>query len=101
MIRNWDKNQLVAALAPLVMPLIRDRCQISTPIPGNYVHAKVTIRHGTDYVTLTPEQYEILRTEVLQPVQDKFSYTPMYEALGESEVERIIQQRLEEAFADA
>jgi len=101
MTATLDLLQIETLLTPLVIPLIRDLCEVGHPTPGNRKGAGVRIRYQTHDVVLTTDQYELLRVEVLQYVQDRLGSDPrlMY-TLGKWEVEAIIKSRLRVVFAD-
>ena len=97
-----DKNELVERLAPLVIPMIRDRAIIGEPIPGNNAAAGVRILWQRHSIVLSPADYEILRTEVLQYVQDRLgTHGSLMYTLGDGEVANLIKSRLKEVFLDA
>jgi len=94
--------QIETLLTPLVIPMILDRAQIGHPTPGNRDKAGVRIRYLTHDVVLTTDQYELLRVEVLQYIQDRFGSDPfLMLTLGKWEVEKLIKSRLRVVFVDA
>jgi hypothetical protein len=93
-----DKIEIVELLTPLVLPMIRDQAIIGKPINGNILGIGVSIQYKDSYVTLTTDQYELLRTEVLIYVTEKFQGYILYD---ENELQNLIRDRLEEVFINS
>lgn len=81
--------------------MIRDQAKIGHPVPGNRDTAGVSIMYRSRYVTLTTDQYELLRVDVLQYVQDRLGSRPgLMVAMGPSQVDSLIRDRIGAVFAD-
>lgn len=94
------KNEAVVALTPLVWPMINDRAIIGTPIPGNNLVAGVDIFYAGEHTTLTTDQYELLRTQVVIPITETYFLKPLGYSTPLSEIEKHIKVLIEQAFND-
>lgn len=100
--RKLNRYEAVEVLSPLVMPMIRDRAVVGSPVGSNQRTAGVPIFYeGRVTVTLTTDQYEMFRVQVLQYIQDRLGSKPfLMVSLGEAQIDLLIRDRINTVFAD-
>lgn len=99
--KTLDKYEAAAVLTPLAWPIIQGRTLIGEPIPGNNAAAGVNIQYRGTHTTLTTDQYELFRLEVLIPITEQFFIGPFNRQGDIILIEKAIKDLILEVFEDA
>jgi hypothetical protein len=95
MIHRLNPTEAVRDLSGLVIPCLRDTVKIGNAIGGNQRTTGVSMLYMNRHITLTVDQYELFRVQVLQYIQEKLIY-----GLTSIDLDSIIESRIREVFAN-
>lgn len=98
--RTLSKYEAADVLTPLVWPLVGDRAIVFDPRPCNVVTTGVTIKYDRTELTMTVDQYELFRVQVLQYIASHYYLKPITRVIPSSELELRIRERILEVFSD-
>jgi len=96
--KKLTKYEAAEEFAPLVWPMLHDSVVITGPRAGNVVTSGVTLSYNGAKLTVTVEQYELFRVEVLTYFSDNYWLKPMTPFIPKPELMGRIQTKILEVF---
>jgi hypothetical protein len=99
-LKSLDKYEAAELLSPLVWPMLGDKVDVNRPVAGNMATSGVQLSYNRTRVTLTTEQYDLFRTEVLVWFAENYWLKPITLTIPPSEIDRLVRERILEVFEE-